>query len=371
MATRFAQPVRRYVGAVARLVRDPLAFLPDRGRPPTDSPRVGLVGFYGSGNYGDDLFLEAFQEHLRAPIRLHTVLDPKRAAASQSALQREVRRSDVLVIGGGDLVIPWRMSRYWRRVFLERPVFVAGVGVPAWEAPVPDVVERLRGFFRHPSVRGIAARDAESAAWIRDALQPAVPVQESPDLACSLSLPDAQRPPGPPIFGVAVRRRDTVDDLTHVQRLCRRAMELGYRVRRIVLATGPLLQADLEVTRQLGLDDAELVASDDLGEISRAIGECSMLASMKFHGVVVATMYRVPAIVLMPSAKTLRFVNRIGRPELISVFSSPDLPDLVSRDPEPLPATLPEELRRGAVAYLAQLRASILETAAAGSSARG
>ena len=358
---------RRVAGSAVRRLRDPSWFRRDPGRPPTTTPDVGLVGFYGAGNYGDELFLEVFRSSLGAPIRLHPLLE-SRPGARRYVARATARRMDAIVIGGGDIVVPWRTGRYWQRPFLDRPVFVAGAGVPASTTKTPraEAIANLRAFFRHRNVIGISARDAESAAWIRDELRPSAPVIEVPDLVCGLDLPPAARPDGPPILGVAVRHRDPADDLTQVRSMCRRAIEMGYRLRLIVLATGPLRAVDAAVTAQLGFDDAELVSSDSLDDISRAIGECAVFATMKFHGVVVATSYRVPSIVLMPSAKTVRFATRIGRPEMVTHFADASLPDRVPADPQPLPADLPAGLRAPVAAYLDELRSQILEIGAAG-----
>jgi polysaccharide pyruvyl transferase WcaK-like protein len=359
--------IRRKALAVARYAGDPAGYLPDPGRPATSTPAVGLVGFYGDGNYGDELFLDVYRRHLDAPVGLRPMLS-LRNPWDDARLRRRTRQMDAVVIGGGDLVVPWRVGRYWQRAFLARPVFVDGVGVAqsVINEQRPEVVAHLRRFFEHANVRGISARDPESAAWIRETLQPLVPVLAIPDLVCALDLPPAQRPDGQPIFGVAVRRRKHPDDLTHVTRMCRRAEALGYRVRRIVLGTGAVRQFDEAVTEQLALPDTELVATDDLAEISRAIGECSVLASMKFHGLVVATMYRVPTIVLMPSAKSRSFLRQIDRAEQASSFDSPGLPELVPADPAPLPADVPDRLRRPVLEHLEQLKGQILATAAAG-----
>jgi polysaccharide pyruvyl transferase WcaK-like protein len=358
-------PVRR-VGRVAKAVVrrvtriDPLAYLPPTGRSPGAAPVVGLVGFYGYGNYGDELFLEVFREHLGPHFDLRSMLDPAHAKSIASRLGARVRDTEAILIGGGDIVIPWsNSSRYWERSYLRRPVFVAGVGVPLWRAPAPHVVNRLGVFFGHPSVRFIGTRDPESTEWIEQNLHPDAPVATAPDLVCGLTLPAVERPAGPPIFGVAVRSRKEKDDLTHVRRLCERAVGLGYRVRRIVLATGRVRERDAVTTEELGLPDTELISSDDLSVITRAIGECTAFASMKFHGVVVGTMYGVPTIATMPTTKTRNFIRGIGRPDLLSAYSDPELPSFLREDLAPIAEETRERLRTEAVTHLTDLRERI------------
>jgi polysaccharide pyruvyl transferase WcaK-like protein len=322
------------------------------------------VGFYGWGNYGDELFLEAFTSALEPAADVCSLIGPP--WIRRPSLRRGLLDTDVIVIGAGDLLRPWEMTRYWRPVLLQRPVFVAGLGIPDWGGSDPQVIDELRRFFGHRNMRGIATRDEGSAAWIRDNLSPRVPVRVSTDLVCSLDLPPAEPPAGPPIFGVAVRRRDTPDDLSQVRRLCQRAISMGYRLRRIVLATGQVREDDLEATAGLGFEDAELISSDDLGEISRAIGECAVFATMKFHGVVVATMYGVPPIAMMPTTKTRNFMAFIGRPELLTHFSAEDLPDHVQAGMPRIAEDVRLRLRNGATEYLHDLRADVVATAAGG-----
>jgi polysaccharide pyruvyl transferase WcaK-like protein len=357
-----------YPGRLARTVTrrvtrlDPLAYLPAPARAPGERPRVGVVGFFGHGNYGDELFLEVYREHLGGAFALRSLLDPGEAGAA-NRLGAGVRSSDALVIGGGDIVIPWSAaSRYWERTYLRRPVFIAGVGVPMWRQPVPHVVDRLRGFFQDPAVRFVGSRDEESTAWIADNLQPRAPLVTAPDLVCSLTLPVAERPADPPIFGVAVRSRKEPDDLSQVRALCLKAASMGYRVRRIVLGTGKVRTRDLEATAGLDLPDTELVSTDDLDVISRAIGECSVFATMKFHGVIVATMYGVPSIALMPTTKTKNFLRGIDRLDLLSAYSNPELPSWLDRELPPIAPDTVERLHAGGVAHLADLRARIAAT---------
>src|SRR4029077_7305488 len=74
-------PVRRAARlgrtAVRRLTRlDPLAWLPPPRLVPGQPPTVGGVGFYGHGNYGDELFLEVFREHLGSDFELRSLVVP-------------------------------------------------------------------------------------------------------------------------------------------------------------------------------------------------------------------------------------------------------------------------------------------------------
>ena len=366
MLARLARPIRRTFAGAVRVATDPAGYLPDRGRPPTDRPTVGVVGFYGWGNYGDELFWRAFQEHLGGAMELRNLLGPE-AQASRESLRRAVRDVDVVLIGAGDLVIPWRASRYWSDALLQRPAFVAGVGVPLWQPATDAGVARLRRFFRHRAVRFVAARDAESARWIEGRLAPSVAVERSADLACAVTLPAAVPPAGQPIFGVNVRQRlDGVDDLSHVRALCERAAAQGYRIRRIVLATDGVRAADLAATARLGLDDTELVATDDLAAISRAVGECRVFATMKFHGVVAAAMYGVTPIALKRSTKTENLLRELGREELLASFDDPALPGLAERELAPIAHEARDRLRLDAVRFLGELRGAILAQAAAG-----
>ena len=190
-----------------------------RQRPGSGAARVGIVGFYGPGNYGDELFLEVFREHLGAGMDLGVVFDSPTRPYFSRPVRDIVRDHDAIVIGGGDLLVPWGLAdRYWLPDYLRRPVHVIGVGVPTWRDEKPAVVAALSDYLRHRNVRSISARDEESAAWIREQLRPRVPVGMAADLVFALPLPEIERPVGPPILGITVRWREGGDDYAAVRR---------------------------------------------------------------------------------------------------------------------------------------------------------
>lgn len=314
------------------------------------------MGFYGQGNYGDELFLDVFREHLASATDL-TVLTEAREGPIPPASRAAVRAQDAIVIGGGDLIVPWQTNqRDWSPDYLRRPVHLIGVGVPTWREARPAAMRQLRRFVQHGSVRSITARDPESAAWIREHLAPRVPVEMAADLVFALSLPAAERPSGPPILGIVVRWRNDQDDFSAVRAMAARGRELGYRLRSIVLATGEVRRKDEAALTRLALPVDESVASDDLAALSRAIGECTMLASHKFHGTVVAAAYGVPAISMATTDKNRNLLRRLGRPEWVCAFHDPRLPELIVADPPPVDAAIVAEMRAEAIASLATLR---------------
>lgn len=181
-----------------------------------------IYGYYGFGNYGDDLLLEALLKRIRAVdagarfvIRTHAPIswlasDPTvrfwlgesllgdqrrsrvaRFFAYRAALQAEVRRADVLVIGGGTLFIDkGRMN--WSLFFLHeaasaakragRRVVIVGVAIDILAHPAS--VWLTRRLFRLADFA--ALRDALSLAYFQDWQKPP---RLAADLAWLLPMP--------------------------------------------------------------------------------------------------------------------------------------------------------------------------------------
>lgn len=281
--------------------------------------RIGLVGFFGWGNYGDELFLELWQDRLgrfHDVDVVHDLLDEPYFSRATASVAEEY---DAFVIGGGDLVIPTKISPlYWNSAWLSKPVFIAGVGVPTWlNRENPDVVARMSRFFQHPNVRYISARDDESAEWIRRRLQPSIPVASHADLVFSMDMPPARRYERPTV-GLVVRFQRGVDaDLSRVEMACREIADQGFDIARVVLGNRGTGQRDLEVARAADVP-GEILYTESNAEMSANLGGLHALMSTKFHGTVVATAYGVPTIVLSSTSKSRNLYRRIDRLELLS-----------------------------------------------------
>ncbi len=326
--------------------------------------RIGLVGFFGWGNFGDELFIEAHRAHLSHLGTLEPINDITRKPYFSDPIEEVIDRYDAFVIGGGDLIVPWTVSElYWKEEYLGKPVFITGVGVPTWRDPQAKAMQTYSQFFQSGSIRAISARDERSKNWIDQRLHPAIPTTWHPDLCCALDFPAVEHSDvDAPILGVVLRKRGAnKDDLSHVRALCERAKQLGYCVRHIVLGSKGVGKADLAIAEEFAEPDEEIRSSEDIWQLCREIGQCTALASMKFHGTVVATMYGIPSIVMVPTDKNRNFLDMIDRADLKCPFSNPDLSSKLTGSPVGIPLAMRESLRDGAKLGYAQLEAAICE----------
>ncbi|OFI39653.1 hypothetical protein BIU82_00895 [Arthrobacter sp. SW1] len=292
--------------------------------------KIGLVGFFGWGNYGDELFHRIWEQSLgqfHETRLLHEKLEAPYFLRPATEVASEV---DAIVIGGGDLVIPNKISPlYWNRAWLAKPVYISGVGVPTWiKHEAPDVMERLRAFFQHPNVRYVSARDAESAEWIRRKLQPKVVVEQHADLAFGSMYPPA-RVFEKPTVGISLRTHRADSDPTILLEACRTLQQEGFDILNIVMGTGRTRAADLEVAKAFPLEGQQIFESEDIDDISSAIGGLSLLISNKFHGTVVATSYGVSSVVLSSTSKSRNIYKRLGRTPLLSSATDEHLMDKI------------------------------------------
>ena len=324
--------------------------------------RIGLVGLFGSGNFGPELFRRAVQTAM-GDAEL-TVLDTQALITDPAARARFMGEIDAVLIGGSDLVIPSTfVPRYFSDVLLEKPVFFFGVGVPTWAGVDQDVVRKLRQFFAHPNVRLCATRDVESARWIATHLAPGIGTRSFADPMCALELPEVARSPGLRIFTL-VTRQLTPGEIAwdKLRALCERARQSGYTVRNLILGTGEIARQDLDTVRTEARSfQWDLVTSEDEQVLITAIAESSAMASMKLQGGVIAAMYGIPAIGLIATDKFENFYRAIDRPDLRAHHTHPDLPERLPKYLAPIPGSTIRELRSSAAEGLAVLGRSIAE----------
>lgn len=143
---------------------------------------ICICGYYGMGNFGDELFLETFRQTMRG----HTVFP--------WAPFLDISRIDAVVIGGGDLITPYKFAPFYFPPGLEHiPTWVYGVGIVDYypmETWSEAEVGKYRAYMRR--AKRISLRDERSAAIART-LSFGDRIESVPDVAFGL------REPGYPI----------------------------------------------------------------------------------------------------------------------------------------------------------------------------
>lgn len=302
-------------------------------------PTIGLAGFYGYGNYGDELFLDVWVKYLSSWFNLEILHDLEHKPYFSESFHSRLQKLSGIVIGGGDILQPWNIDeRYWNSDFIQKPIWIAGVGVPlrsnSSQQEKPWKMEKINQFLCSSSVRMFNVRDKVSYKWCTERFECADKISWCPDIVSTLQ-PDAFKKLKSETgknLGVIVRSRkghETTDDFSYIKRFAEKASQSGWSLNVIILGTGRSLINDLQSSLRLDIQPSPIFYfSNSIEKLTQCLMKQDALLSMKFHGSVAALMAGIPSIVGVPTLKNREFTKYLNVPDLCIGFQSPDLLDL-------------------------------------------
>lgn len=156
---------------------------------------IGVCGYYGMGNFGDELFLKTLQQ----VFHKHQVFP--------HTSRMDAGQIDAVIVGGGDLIIPYHYnSNYFPPRLLQHPAWIYGVGVvdnyP--EATWPEAeIAKHRSWMAHAQI--LYTRDENSTEICRR-LQLHSKIATVPDMVFAYEEPKypIQRVSGKKTLGVCI-----------------------------------------------------------------------------------------------------------------------------------------------------------------------
>ena len=285
---------------------------------------IGLVGYYGFGNYGDELFFDVWK-NLFSSHNVTIFHDPENNRLLPN-FDKLIDQVDLIIIGGGDLLIPWYKSwLYWDEAFLRKPVYVYGIGVPTWDKSNQEVLDWYNKFLNHPNVVSITCRDKDSVDWISRNLNiNDKNIAYYPDIVCSCKFERISSVTESKTVGLVLRWQPSYarDNITAFVEYIRNS---GYLVKLLMLGIGNTLKDDRRVIEEFEFLNAPVVVRDTIEGLSAELTACDYIVSQKFHGCVVAYLSKIPFIALSTADKFTSFCKDVNAQDYISWDGDPNL----------------------------------------------
>ncbi|GHB41541.1 hypothetical protein GCM10007094_33740 [Pseudovibrio japonicus] len=326
-------------------------------------PKIGITGSFGRGNYGDELFVNNYMYWFGDWAELLLLSGLPKPTYFKPLAKNLVDSVDAVVLGGGDLLCPYKPKvdrDFINPLYLRRPLHVAGIGV---ELNRPDQIEEVVGkwkhFLNHRNVRSISTRDAGSKEWMEKNITPSVNISSHPDLVCALPLPKIRDKSKAPILGLITRHIKHRKEYIVMTEVAKVMAARGWRIRHIVGGVGTHGLKDYDNSRFVEVPGKETFRSEKLDDISIAIGECSLVLSMKLHTTIVATMYGVPTICMNPVFKARQFMRLVDNEQSVFAHDDRAIFDFIEAGVKPAPSDSVARVRNDAEAYMRTLGGSI------------
>jgi polysaccharide pyruvyl transferase CsaB len=310
--------------------------------------RMLVLGYYGFGNFGDELILSAVQDELasvdceatfavRQPTQYpspacarHTLVDRQDTAS----MARALRTSDCVMLGGGGLVqdvTSWRSSVYYLGI-----PFLAGARRKSVVSYAQDIGPIGRRWTRQAvhAVFGrmalIDVRDNESRDLLIACGVHGRDIHVSCDVGLSYLVTShaslASQGPREPVITACVNQRFGWSAEQSASFLDCLASHFAARIVLVTLFPG----ADLEFTREVQqrlLSSSEVIVSPSVEVLLRLCDAACMVVAGRYHMAAAGVASRSPMVALAYDPKVAHLADAVG----FDVVARGDLPEVAAR----------------------------------------
>lgn len=308
--------------------------------------RILISGYYGFNNAGDDVVLYGIisslvreQPNISLAVLSNT---PERTAElfgieaydrwSLGTIIRELKRSDMLVMGGGtlmqDVTSPRSVLYYLGIVMiaklLGKPVvfYAQGFG-PILKSLSRSMIKRVVN-----RVDIITVRDHESGEDFKACGVRRAPIHVTADPALTISADDISDERGKALLAgmfadatkplVAISVRDWKQEQHFKQSMAKAAdwfIEQGWNVLFLPMHVPSDLAPSRQIMDQMTQQGARLLdVPVTFHDIMSVLKQCDYVVGMRLHSLILACMLRIPFTGISYDPKIDRFVERAGMP---------------------------------------------------------
>lgn len=263
--------------------------------------KIGLVGYFGYGNYGDELFLRIWR-------------DTFGFGNTQIILPGDdISDIDKIIIGGGDLVPPnFLNNNYFRDELFQKDVYIYGVGVPLQiKNEIPTVKEQYKKLFS--KAKYISVRDSASLEWFNKN-EMYEGTKQVEDLAWVFDS-NVKMPRNNHIVGITYRPCGITTD--EMMEKCWYLKDMGWKHFLLIpLQDGYVNTRDLSVLlkeRLLTMSPyVNIIPYSDIDHKYRYINSVGLYITTAFHGMVTALAGDTPVIPLLGDNKFVQLGKDVG-----------------------------------------------------------
>ena len=319
----FCENLRHSVAARVRRDFSPESMAEDAKKAYLGALRIGVIGYYGFGNFGDEAMLLAIQRGLRERgirniLPLYKNGEPpclSRARPLRALLA--LRRCDYVLFGGGNLLqnqtSAFSFFYYAAWILLCRKDTLIGIGMGIGELNgefFEKICGKLLGRFRSLSMRTQA--DAGYALRLAPALYSAIRIGCDPCLFLPQSHGSARRRK---IVAIPKGAPDRA-----MLRFLKRKITEGYEVLPLILFPAKDLAGAEKIAALCG---TPAIVADSPEDFFKACHDTALCITERLHGAVFALLAHTPCLIFADSAKNVAFAKDVENAAVHSDSPSP------------------------------------------------